>query len=165
MASIGVVIGVVLTIILALIFLTKQTPSPNLVEQSNSWNCTVDKMVEGTAGQPLTLVTFVDPVDRCYFVFTHQHDNHQCCYDRKHDNFCGALSYKNGPECLKRDDFSVKIDSKGRSAVDTCNITIKSDVMSSTSFGKWQSFNGDSQAKQKFHIITEKDYPSYKLEF
>ena len=129
---------------------TDQAPSPNLHEEKHSWNCTPDKIVKGDEGERLTIVSRVNPVDRCYFQFTHEDEDYRCCYQNKDDNYCGALEYQNGPKCLKSDNYFVEIDSKGHSAVHTCNLTIPS--VSSSSSGKYQSFNSDNQAIQMCHI-------------
>ena len=70
-----------------------QAPSPNLDEESIGWNCKADNVAKG---EDFTIVNHVDPVDRCYFEFTHQDNNYRCCYQNKDDNYCEALSYTNG---------------------------------------------------------------------
>ena len=137
---------------------TDQAPSPYMNEENHIWNCTLDKIVKGDEGERLTIVSRVNPVDRCYFEFTHQDDDYRCCYQNKEDNYCGALQYKNGPKCLKSDNYLVKIDSKGHSAVDTCNLTITS--VSPLSEGKYQSFHSSGQPIQMCNISITTDLQS-----
>jgi len=146
---------------------TDQAPSPSINEESKSWNCTLDKTVKEDEGERLTIVSRVNPVDRCYFEFTPQDDDYRCCYQNKDDNYCGALGYSNGPKCLKSDNYLVKIDSKGQSAVDTCSLTIES--VSSLSEGKYQSFHSSGQPIQMCNIsITtnlQSNFPGFPFPF
>ena len=128
---------------------TDQAPIPR-IKENISWKCADDKTVKGVLGENLTLISLVNTVERCYFVFTHQDANYQCCYAEKDRNDCDAFDYD--PRCLTSNKYAVKIDSLGGSAVNTCNLTIES--VNSASDGNYQSFSNLGQAIQRCNIAS-----------
>jgi len=96
--------------------------------------------VEARIGATLNLISHVDPFDECYFVSTEKSTDNQCCYEGPSKKYCKlSKKYKHGnqTECLKEDEYSVKIESK-RSQ--TCNLTIES--FSEAASGGYKSYRG-----------------------
>jgi hypothetical protein len=142
---------------------TDQAAASSQDVKQKSWNCTIEKTVKVLQGEAFTIYSHVDPNDRCHFLFTHQDDNYQCCYEDKYDNNCESFNYINDPRCLKNDNYTVEIDSRGRSLRNTCNFTTFN--ADSTSYGMYQVFNNEghhilvyknSTAIQKCNIVVEK---------
>jgi hypothetical protein len=142
---------------------TDQAAASSQEVKQKSWNCTIEKTVKVLQGEAFTIYSHVDPNDRCHFLFTHQDNNYQCCYEDKYDKNCESFNYINDPRCLKNDNYNVEIDSRGRSLRNTCNFTTFN--ADSTSYGTYQVFNNEGQhilvyrnsiAIQKCNIVVEK---------
>ena len=124
-------------------------------------------------GDNLTIISPVNPLARCYWVFTHEDKNYQCCYGvedwnewKPRQNDCDRFksifnsdSDPRGltdPRCLKRGKYLVKVDLLGLSPVSTCNLTFS---LSSASDGNYQSLDIYGEAIQRCSIAAKREFP------
>ena len=142
---------------------------PQTVKESISWNCTENRVKEKVKvmGDNLTIISPIRPLERCYWVFTHEDKNYQCCYgvedwnengklERKWDcdRFKSIFNSDSDPRCLKRGKYLVKNDYLGLTS--TCNLTIS---LSSASDGNYQSLDVYGEAIQRCSIAAKREFP------
>ena len=124
---------------------------PQTAKENISWNCTENRVKVKekvkVMGDNLTLISPNNPLEYCYWVFTHEDKNYQCCYSIKDtnlcDNFKSIFNSDSDSRCLEHDKYLVESDLFGLSGVHTCNLTIS---LSSASDGNYQSFSNYGQA-------------------
>merc|ERR1719391_376892 len=87
-------------------------------------DCRNENTIDVEQGEQLTLVSSVDPLERCYFVFTKNDNSDQCCYNENgFERDCtNSDKYKqrSNSECAE---YDLTVDS---TLTLTCNLTIKS---------------------------------------
>jgi len=89
-------------------------------------------------GERLSLVTLIDRLETCHFVFTAVgKSSEQCCYFQKgRDEDCtDKLTKPNGKECLQEGEYNVTNDGRGTG---TCSLTI--DNVSEATAGNYKSY-------------------------
>ena len=151
-----------------------QATAPPHNKEQTIWNCTIDKQKKVAYGKGFTIFSHVDPADRCYFVFTHKNDQYKCCYESNHDSNCNSSKHSSGQGkghgCINKDNFLVKVDSRGRSHRNTCNFTTWN--VDFTSHGNYHVFNKGGQtiplymgskAVHQCDIVVEGGPPADKL--
>ena len=142
---------------------------PQTVKENFSWNCTDNKVKVKekvkVMGDNLTIISPVNPLARCYWVFTHEDKNYQCCYGFEDwnewkprqndcDRFKSIFNSDSDPRCLERGKYLVKNDYLGLTS--TCNLTFS---LSSVSDGYYQSLDIYGEAIQRCSIAAKREFP------
>jgi len=100
------------------LFVTRHVKS-----DEGSGDCRNKKDVTIKKGEELKLISSIEPLKRCYFVFTDNYSSNQCCYNRKgSDEDCETSNkYKpgNSTQCPEYDLIVDSLDTE------TCTLIIK----------------------------------------
>jgi len=111
-------------------------------EESGVWMSETE--VNGTFGERLVLVSHIERLQTCHFVFTEENSGEQCCFNvdgREKD--CEKYG-----GCPKEGKHFVTIDGRGSG---TCNLTIES--VSDASAGHYKSYTADDDLIQ-YTVVT-----------
>ena len=108
-----------------------------------------DQMCEGEIeveiGERLTLISNVERLQSCHFVFTEDIGREQCCYNKEgREEDCEKDKIQGNTKCLMEDEYVVTIDGRGTG---TCNLTIES--VSEYSAGHYRSYTADDEPIQE----------------
>ena len=108
-----------------------------------------DQMCEGEIeveiGERLTLISNVERLKSCHFVFTEDIGGEQCCYNKEgREGDCEKNKNQGNTKCLMEDEYVVTIDGRGTG---TCNLTIES--VSEYSAGQYRSYTADDELIQE----------------
>ena len=144
-----------LYITLVIVSTSKQVQAEEVEKQE--MECSNNKAVQGAPGGQLTLSSYVDALERCYFV-SRDESGGQCCYNRKgFDKDCDTSSRYTAQDktnCLKENiTYEIKVDWEESG---TCNITIFK--LSGAATGQYKSYNADDQPLNEqgcFVTVTE----------
>ena len=101
--------------------------------------CRNKNVLESKHGEEVTLVSDIEPLTRCYFVFTDNGGSGQCCFNEHgSDEDCqtsGDYKQRNYRNCP---DYDLTVDSTD---TETCTLTIKG--VSEASAGQYKSYDAD----------------------
>jgi len=105
----------------------------------SSQNCRNNKGINVTKGEELTLISPVDPLMRCYFVFTDDDSGEQCCFSKEGSNedceSSGKYKPRNNAKCPEHVLIVDSIETG------TCILKIKS--VSEAAAGEYKSYDAD----------------------
>ena len=110
-----------------------------------SHNCEKGNVINVKQGKELTLVSSVEPLERCHIVFTDNHSSDQCCfYENGFSKDCeNSEEYKNRKN-TKCPDYILTVDNV---ETKTCNLTIKN--VSEAAAGEYRSYCADHKPIQE----------------
>ena len=98
-----------------------------------------NNVLESKHGEEVTLVSDIEPLTRCYFVFTDNGGSGQCCFNEHgSDEDCqtsGDYKQRNYRNCP---DYALTVDSTD---TETCTLTIKS--VNEGAAGQYKSYDAD----------------------
>ena len=101
--------------------------------------------IEVEIGERLTLISNVERLQSCHFVFTEDIGGEQCCYNKEgREEDCEKDKIQGNTKCLMEDEYVVTIDGRGTG---TCNLTIES--VSEYSAGQYRSYTADDEPIQE----------------
>ena len=108
-----------------------------------------DQMCEGEIevenGERLILISNIERLQSCHFVFTEDIGGEQCCYNKEgREGDCEKDKSQGNTKCLMEDEYVVTIDGRGTG---TCNLTIES--VSEYSAGHYRSYTADDEPIQE----------------
>ena len=115
-------------------------------EESKDFQC--DHEFTLKFGEGLKLVSHVERLQTCHFIYTEENTGEQCCYNlvgREEDcETSDKYSKRSSTRCHKEGEFLVTVDSRGSG---TCNLTIES--VSEASAGQYRSYTADDEPIQE----------------
>ena len=115
-------------------------------EESKDFQC--DHEFTPKFGERLKLVSHVERLQTCHFIYTEENTGEQCCYNlvgREEDcETSDKYSKRSSTRCHKEGEFLVTVDSRGSG---TCNLTIES--VSEASAGQYRSYTADHELIQE----------------
>ena len=111
--------------------------------------CSVDQMCKGEIeveiGERLNLISNVERLKSCHFVFTEDIGREQCCYNKEgREGDCEKNKNQGNTKCLMEGKYVVTIDGKGTG---TCNLSIES--VNEYSAGQYRSYTADDEPIQE----------------
>ena len=105
----------------------------------SSEDCRKENIIEVKQGEELTLTSTIDPLKRCYFVFTKNDSGDQCCYNRRGNNEdCDTSDKYKRSHMTKCPEYDLIVDSV---ETGTCILTIKS--AREADAGEYKSYDAD----------------------
>lgn len=117
-------------------------------DEDKNTDCRKENAIDVKFGEELTLISRVDPLKRCYFVFTDDDSSDQCCFNRKeHNEDCETSDKYNPRNSMNCPEYVLKVDSI---ETRTCVLTITS--VSETAAGQYRSFDADDVPIQGCHV-------------
>jgi len=117
-------------------------------DEDKNTDCRGENAIDFKLGESLTLVSHVDPLKRCYFVFTDDDSSDQCCFYRKENNEDCESSDKYSPRnSANCPEYVLTVDSI---ETGTCVLTITS--VDENAAGQYKSFDAEDVPIQGCHV-------------
>jgi len=125
-------------------------------DEDKNTDCRGENAIDFKLGESLTLVSHVDPLKRCYFVFTDDDSSDQCCFNRKENNEdCDTSDKYKSRNSTKCPEYVLAVDSI---EAKTCVLTITS--VSENAAGQYKSFDAEDVPIQGCHVTVSAEVQS-----
>jgi len=112
-------------------------------EDVGGGDCQREKLGKADEGESVSLVSHLEALQTCYFVFKQYNSSVRCCYGPRET--CEAANHTHDERCHGH---NINVDSKDTL---TCNLSIANAKKEDSGF--YRVFNGDSELITKCHMI------------